>query len=280
MLNARNTYCAAFISVALLCLGTESLADTQVHGYSIPTAEGPRAPSIAVCSSLSNPIENGRQGRLADRRATGMDSRRYSASICIPVGADSGTRKFTTPVEVVPSVNIVIIPIEVVNAIEIVEHSLVAHFDHNSAEFDDIEALPALDIIVSWMLDTPRAGIKLQGHTDATGSPEYNLELAHQRVAAVKALLVKKGVPATRIRAEWYGENKLLRAVLGRLRDNRRVDIEVYQIVEGEILADFVPPEPIDASTLIGTGEVAAPVWAPVLDDPNYVPLPFPLDED
>jgi hypothetical protein len=78
------------------------------------------------------------------------------------------------------------------------------------------------------------------------------MELSHQRVEAVKSLFVKRGVVAERIRTEWIGENNLLLAVLGRQRDNRRVDIEVYQIVEGKVLDEFVPPVPVDASTVIG----------------------------
>jgi outer membrane protein OmpA-like peptidoglycan-associated protein len=239
MLNVRNSYWVVLLVTALLCWGSGAVAQTGVHGYTIPTADGPRAPSIAVCGSTANPIEDGRQGRLADRRMTGLDSRRYTASVCLPVGGDTGPRAFS-------------VPIEVAEAIEIVEHSLVAHFEHDSATFDDVEVLPAMDVIVSWMIVTPEAGLKLQGHTDSTGDADYNMELSHQRVEAVKSLFVKRGVVAERIRTEWFGENNLLLAVLGRQRDNRRVDIEVYQIVEGKVLDEFVPPVPVDASTVIG----------------------------
>ncbi len=168
------------------------------------------------------------------------------------------------------------IPIEVAEAIAVVEHNLVAHFEHDSANFDDVEALPAFDVVVSWLIATPNAGVKLQGHTDSTGTPEYNLQLSQRRVESVKTLFVEKGVASDRIRTEWYGENNLLLALLGRQRDNRRVAIEVYQIIEGEVLDAFVPPAPVDAATGVETPEVET---VPV-HDPNYEPLPFPLDEE
>lgn len=264
MLNARNTFWVALLTAVLVCWGSESMADTPVHGYSIPTAEGPRTPSIAVCSDTLNPIAGGIQGRLGDVGMTGRDSRRFSASVCLPVGGDTGPRGF-------------VVPPEVVEAIEIVEHKLVAHFEHDSAEFADLEALPALDVIVSWVNSTPNAGLKLKGHTDSTGSAEYNLELAHKRTEAVKALFVEKGVAADRIRTEWYGENNLLLALVGRQRDNRRVEVEVFQIIEGEVVEAFVPPTPVDFKL-----EAEAPADVPVaeiVEDEDYKPLPFPLEE-
>lgn len=264
MSNARNTYWVALLAAILICWGSEAAADTSVHGYSIPTAEGPRAPSIAVCSSTSNPIEGGIQGRLSDRGMTGLDSRRFSASVCLPIGAESGPRGFT-------------IPVEVVEAIEIIEHTLVAHFQHDSAEFDDIEALPALDVIVAWINATPNAGLRLKGHTDSTGTPEYNLELAHRRTEAVKALFVEKGVESDRIRTEWYGEGQPILALLGRQRDNRRVEVEVFQIVEGEVLEAFVPPVPVNFTVPEVPDSTAVET---AVEDGNYEPLVFPLPED
>lgn len=266
MFNARNVYWVALLAAIMICWGSEAVADTSVHGYSIPTAEGPRAPSIAVCSSASNPIEGGTQGRLSDRRMTGLDSRRFSASVCLPVGVESGPRGFNGGFTV---------PVEVVAAIEIIEHKLVAHFEHDSAEFDDIEALPALDVIVTWILSTPNAGLKLKGHTDSTGTPEYNLELAHRRTESVKAIFVEKGVESARIRTEWYGEGQPILALLGRQRDNRRVEIEVFQIISGEVLEAFIPPLPVDA---VGPETPSAAVET--VEDENYEPLVFPLPED
>jgi outer membrane protein OmpA-like peptidoglycan-associated protein len=163
----------------------------------------------------------------------------------------------------------------VVAAIEIIEHKLIAHFEHDSATFDDIETLPALEVIVTWIISTPNAGLKLKGHTDSTGTPEYNLELAHRRTESVKALFVEKGVESTRIRTEWYGEGRPLLALLGRQRDNRRVEIEVYQIISGEVLEAFIPPVPVDF-----VGPKVEKVEKEEIPREAYKPLVFPLPED
>jgi OOP family OmpA-OmpF porin len=123
-----------------------------------------------------------------------------------------------------------VVPLAVVEAIEKVEHSLVAHFDHDSFVFNDPEALPALDVVVAWLVATPEAGLKLSGHTDSTGSEEYNYLLSQQRAERVKALFVAKGIASDRIETFWYGEEALLVDLPGRYRENRRVDIEIFQI--------------------------------------------------
>jgi outer membrane protein OmpA-like peptidoglycan-associated protein len=48
--------------------------------------------------------------------------------------------------------------------------------------------------------------LRIQGHTDSRGSEDYNEELSRQRGEAVKAYLVGKGVPATLLDVEAYGE--------------------------------------------------------------------------
>ena len=68
----------------------------------------------------------------------------------------------------------------------------------------------------------------LSGHTDVTGSPDFNLVLSRKRAASVKAYLISQGVPAARIKIEYYGITKPIASnetVDGR-RKNRRVDLE------------------------------------------------------
>jgi len=111
---------------------------------------------------------------------------------------------------------------------------LVTHFEHDSADLKELQETTSVAVIVEWLATTPDAGIKLTGHTDSTGTPEYNLMLSQRRTEAVKALFVDKGVPSDRIETEWFGETNLLMSVLGRLRENRRVEIDVFQITDEE----------------------------------------------
>ena len=65
------------------------------------------------------------------------------------------------------------------------------------------------------------------GHTDRSGSPDYNIRLSQRRAAAVKAALQSMGVPETRIRADWKGDTRPMVATPPGVREerNRRAEI-------------------------------------------------------
>tara|TARA_R110000822_G_scaffold244860_8_gene373526 strand:+ start:11367 stop:12503 length:1137 start_codon:yes stop_codon:yes gene_type:complete len=50
--------------------------------------------------------------------------------------------------------------------------------------------------------------VQIDGHTDAIGSPGYNMALSERRANSVKQYLVRKGVDANRIRTQAYGLTK------------------------------------------------------------------------
>jgi OOP family OmpA-OmpF porin len=73
--------------------------------------------------------------------------------------------------------------------------------------------------------------VVVSGHTDITGTPEYNQVLSRKRAASVKAYLISQGVPAERVKIEYYGITKPIASnatVEGR-KKNRRVDIEIVK---------------------------------------------------
>ena len=45
----------------------------------------------------------------------------------------------------------------------------------------------------------------MEGHTDATGNPDFNQTLSHSRALAVKRYLTERGVPPDRIEAVGLG---------------------------------------------------------------------------
>jgi OOP family OmpA-OmpF porin len=77
------------------------------------------------------------------------------------------------------------------------------------------------------------AGVDLEmviatGHTDSIGTDAYNQKLSERRAAAVKAYLVSKGIPASKITTIGKGETQPVatnKTAEGRQK-NRRVDIE------------------------------------------------------
>ncbi|WP_197076678.1 OmpA family protein [Hymenobacter terrenus] len=66
-------------------------------------------------------------------------------------------------------------------------------------------SFPALDKLVSLMLENPRMTIELRGHTDNVGPPEKNVVLSEQRVEAVRAYLVSRGLARARIAGIGFG---------------------------------------------------------------------------
>ena len=71
--------------------------------------------------------------------------------------------------------------------------------------------------------------IRVEGHTDAVGSESYNLKLSIRRAEAVKAFLVKQGVPANVIKTEGFGETQPVASnATGEGRaQNRRVAVQL-----------------------------------------------------
>jgi OOP family OmpA-OmpF porin len=66
------------------------------------------------------------------------------------------------------------------------------------------------------------------GHTDSIGTAQYNQRLSERRAASVKAYLVSKGIPASKITTIGKGESQPVatnKTAEGRQK-NRRVDIE------------------------------------------------------
>ena len=88
---------------------------------------------------------------------------------------------------------------------------------------------PMLNEIVSILQEYPDYNLKMGGHTDANGTNAANQKLSQDRVDAVKAFLVNKGVADARIEATGYGEEQPIetnKTAAGRAL-NRRVQLEL-----------------------------------------------------
>jgi len=91
------------------------------------------------------------------------------------------------------------------------------------------EAQTNLSKVANVFVKYPETNILIEGHTDNTGAPEYNMELSKKRAYAVSDFLKNKGVSGNRIDIKWYGEtqpkypndNEANRAL------NRRVELAI-----------------------------------------------------
>lgn len=75
----------------------------------------------------------------------------------------------------------------------------------------------------------PDTNVLIEGHTDATGSDEYNLELSEKRSQSVANYLASLNVDPTRFTIMGYGESQPIadnETVEGRAQ-NRRVDLAI-----------------------------------------------------
>ncbi|MES1945863.1 outer membrane protein A precursor [Salinisphaera sp. C84B14] len=89
-----------------------------------------------------------------------------------------------------------------------------------------------------------KTAIHVVGHTDSTGSDEYNMKLSQQRAQAVAQFLTSRGVDSQRVLTWGRGETQPIATndtEAGRA-ENRRVDIVIKPIVEGQESQAFAEP--------------------------------------
>lgn len=86
-----------------------------------------------------------------------------------------------------------------------------------------------IDRIARIMQQYPRTRVLVEGHTDSTGTVQYNQQLSERRAESVATLLQQSGVNPSRIRTIGYGSSQPAannNTPEGRAR-NRRVEIKV-----------------------------------------------------
>lgn len=94
-----------------------------------------------------------------------------------------------------------------------------------------------LDGVAQSMIDYPNSLIDVMGHTDSTGSEQYNLDLSRRRAESVANYLVSRGVSRARIETIGYGEQYPIAdnsTAAGR-SENRRVEIRITPITEEDV---------------------------------------------
>lgn len=83
------------------------------------------------------------------------------------------------------------------------------HFDYDKSDIrSDDQAI--LDWKARLLQANPSMTIRISGHADDRGSDEYNLALGNRRAGAAKRYLVNKGIDASRISTDSYGEERPL----------------------------------------------------------------------
>jgi len=96
------------------------------------------------------------------------------------------------------------------------------------------ESRAELERVYDFLSQNPAVGVEISGHTDNTGTPEYNQELSEQRAQRVVDYLLDKGIEPERLKAAGYGET---RPVSGNDTEegramNRRTELKIIHIDE------------------------------------------------
>jgi outer membrane protein OmpA-like peptidoglycan-associated protein len=117
-----------------------------------------------------------------------------------------------------------LIPIVEIGRKFIIENLL---FPTAKAELPD--SVEELEVLITFMQTRPAVRIRIEGHTDNTGSARTNEQLSQKRAEAVKAYVVQRGVDPRRIQTMGYGPSKPIgdnRTEFGRSL-NRRTEIVI-----------------------------------------------------
>jgi OOP family OmpA-OmpF porin len=104
--------------------------------------------------------------------------------------------------------------------------SLAIQFEYNS---DKVQAgsMQTLSSLASAMRspELSRLRFRLEGHTDGSGTPAYNVKLSEQRAEQVRKVLIANHVSPSRLVTEGKGASELLNAADPAAAENRRVRI-------------------------------------------------------
>jgi outer membrane protein OmpA-like peptidoglycan-associated protein len=100
-------------------------------------------------------------------------------------------------------------------------------------DFDKSNITSAAQTTINDAVAAAKAGhsaqVTLTGHTDRSGSEQYNLALSLRRAEAVKANMIRQGIPASSIVVIGKGESQPLVPTADGVREpqNRRVEIVI-----------------------------------------------------
>jgi outer membrane protein OmpA-like peptidoglycan-associated protein len=101
-------------------------------------------------------------------------------------------------------------------------------FQINSSALSEA-AKTNLEKVAGVFVKYPETNILIEGHTDDTGTPEYNMELSKKRAYSVSDYLQSKGVASSRMNVKWYGEAqpKVPNTTDANRTMNRRVEVAI-----------------------------------------------------
>jgi outer membrane protein OmpA-like peptidoglycan-associated protein len=97
---------------------------------------------------------------------------------------------------------------------------------------DDVspDARKKLSDLAAILNKYPDTYVLVEGHTDATGTNDYNMDLSRRRATSVATYLKSENIKSSRVLTKWYGEEqpKFSNDSESERSKNRRVEFAIY----------------------------------------------------
>lgn len=207
-MKTRRILLSATVATGMLLAGCQSMTRTQ-KGAIIGTGAGAAAGAII--------------GRAAGNTAMGAV---IGGAVGGATGAIIGKKMDKQAAEMqkqIPNATV-----ERVGEGIVIELSDKILFATNSSDLS-AQAKQNLDKMITVFNNYPDTNIEIQGHTDSTGSDNYNQTLSEKRANAVSSYLRSKGISSSRLTTVGYGETapKYSNDTADGRSQNRRVEFLV-----------------------------------------------------
>ncbi|MBN2742822.1 outer membrane protein OmpA-like peptidoglycan-associated protein [Breznakibacter xylanolyticus] len=207
-MKTRRILLSAAVATGMLLAGCQSMTRTQ-KGAIIGTGAGAAAGAII--------------GRAAGNTAMGAV---IGGAVGGATGAIIGKKMDKQAAEMqkqIPNATV-----ERVGEGIVIELSDKILFATNSSDLS-AQAKQNLDKMITVFNNYPDTNIEIQGHTDSTGSDNYNQTLSEKRANAVSSYLRSKGISSSRLTTVGYGETapKYSNDTADGRSQNRRVEFLV-----------------------------------------------------
>jgi outer membrane protein OmpA-like peptidoglycan-associated protein len=201
-----HSHRARFSRIAIAASGIALLLGGSAFAQAVPVFDD--APSIEQLRSIMIPESQPGVGRTIviqrpDTGASGAGSLQRVATQAMPAArtqpdAASAPMPAVQPVSAsvaVPARAPVAKPVAVTKPAAV---GMRINFGFNSAVLPD-SAHAMIDVVAQVMKESPDIKVRVEGHTDAIGSADYNAALSERRALSVGEYLVKVGIDPARL---------------------------------------------------------------------------------
>ena len=97
------------------------------------------------------------------------------------------------------------------------------------------EFYTTLNNLASTLKEFPSTSVDIIGHASTDGPEDFNMDLSERRAIAVQTYLSNQGVRPVRMAAYGRGESQPIPGIPGNSPQNRRVEVVLTPIVEGQV---------------------------------------------